>query len=130
LRGPEAVTGKIFLVARYYEIRVRRYGTSNELVIFRIWRHARNGSRTYQIAVATKQLNQRLDLIAGEEDLGRARTWEYSLSTSREKQGRNNLCLIARSRRASFPEGEIRADTRTFVSITASITFSSRAGEP
>jgi hypothetical protein len=121
---------KIPLIARDHEIHLCRQGTGHELVILGVGRNTGKRGRIQKITLAVKQVDEGRDFVWGKSKLSRARTSEYPCSTAGEKQGLMRPCLTARSSKASLPEGEIMADTRTFVSMTDRITFSSHACTP
>jgi hypothetical protein len=122
------IWGKCRFIPGHEKVSLPGYRAGNKLIVIRIGRSTGNWDRIKEVAMAAEQIEQVIDLALRIAKLGRRRTSEYSSMISRERHGATNPWLMAMTSKASFPAGEIMADTRTFVSMTARITSVSRAG--
>ena len=119
---------KVSFVPGYQEVSVSRHSAGDELIVIRIRRDTRYRSRIHPLAKATLRAQQGIDLVSRERKPGPKKDSEYLLRLSSEKHGTTSPWFTAKTSKASLPSAEIIADTRTFVSTTAPITFASRAG--
>src|ERR1019366_4670330 len=114
---------KVAYVSRHEKCRIGGKRARNEVVVLWIRRSPWRRRWLEQQALCLQQTNQSIDLIGGKTEFRpRQNTFVFLGDLSGEARRYLPYCTACKTR-DSLPNGEISADTITFVSSTTRITF-------